>query len=261
MKVSELVKDSYENLDSKDIELFSYITQNKEKFISKNLKGFCKNSKYSETSIVNFSKKLGLDGYSELKYLLKWEDGKIIDFDENEIEYTYNDILMSMNLIKNRNLDYVFEKIEKSENIFVIYSGYIQRNLAEEIKRNFLNVGKIIITLDVNRDINFINERIGKDDVLIALSFLGKNKAIINFIEALKDKIFIIAISKLSNNKLSHMADVNLNFISHEVYRFEKNTSISPVSQYYVIIDFLVLKYLNYKSKIKQNNKNTKENV
>ncbi|MSS78288.1 MurR/RpiR family transcriptional regulator [Anaerococcus sp. AGMB00486] len=249
MKVSDLVKESYENLDSKDIELFSYITQNKDDFVEKNLKDFSKNTKFSTSSIVNLAKKLGLDGYSELKYLIKWEDGKIVDFDENEIEFTYNDILISMNMIKNRNLDFLFENLDKAENIYVIYSGFIQRNLAQELKRNFLNIGKIIIIIDARRDIALINENIKEKDIIFALSFSGDNKLVINFLNNIKKKVFVVSITKLSNNKLSKISDVNLNFISHEVYRYEKNTSISPVSQYYVIIDFLVLKYINYKSK------------
>lgn len=251
MKLSDLVKDSYESLDRKDIELYSYITQNKDDFVSKNLKDFAKETEFSETSIVNFSKKLGLDGYSELKYLLKWEDGPISDFDENEIEFTYNDILISMNMIKNRNLDYLFEKLEKSNNIYVIYSGFIQRNLSEELKRNFLNIGKFITVLDPKRDLDLLNKNLKENDMIFAFSFSGNNKSVVDFIRNLKKKIFVVSITKLSNNKLSRISDINLNFISHEVYKYEKDTSISPVSQYYVMIDFLVLKYLNYKAKKK----------
>lgn len=255
MKLSDLVKDFYENLDKKDIELYSYITQNKDDFINKKLKDFANDSEFSETAIVNFAKKLDLDGYSELKYLIKWEDGPIADFDENEIEFTYSDILISMNMIKNRNLDYLFDKLDKANNIYVIYSGFIQRNLSEELKRNFLNIGKIITVLDSKRDLDLLNKKINKDDIIFALSFSGNNKAVVDFIRNIKESVFVVSITKLSNNKLSRISDINLNFISHEVYKYEKNTSISPVSQYYVIIDFLVLKYLNYRAQ-----KKTKKN-
>lgn len=251
MKVNDLIKENYDTLDKNDIKLYSYIMQEKTDFIEKNLKEFSKKSKFNESSIVNFAKKIGLDGYSELKYLIKWEREKIVDFDENEIDYTYNDISLSMNMIKGLNLDGLFESLYNTNKIYLIYTGYIQKNLAEELKRNFLNIGVIVYTLDIKNDLELLNKNIERDDIVMAISFSGENTILLEFIKKIRKRINLVSITKLSNNKLSQISDYNLSFVSHEVYRYEENTSIRPVSQYYVIIDFLVLKYLNYKSKNK----------
>lgn len=256
MKVNDLIKENYDTLDKKDIKLYSYIMQEKTDFIEKNLKEFSKKSKFNESSIVNFAKKIGLDGYSELKYLIKWEREKIVDFDENEIDYTYNDISLSMNMIKGLNLDGLFESLYNTNKIYLIYTGYIQKNLAEELKRKFLNIGIIAYTLDIKNDLDLLNKNIKRDDILIAISFSGENTILLDFIKKIRKKIILVSITKLSNNKLSQISDYNLSFVSHEVYRYEENTSIRPVSQYYVIVDFLVLKYLNYKSKYKKKQEN-----
>lgn len=256
MKVNDLIKENYDTLDKNDIKLYSYIMQEKTDFIEKNLKEFSKKSKFNESSIVNFAKKIGLDGYSELKYLIKWEREKIVDFDENEIDYTYNDISLSMNMIKGLNLDGLFESLYNTNKIYLIYTGYIQKNLAEELKRNFLNIGIIAYTLDIKNDLELLNKNIKRNDILIAISFSGENTILLDFIKKIRKKIILVSITKLSNNKLSQISDYNLSFVSHEVYRYEENTSIRPVSQYYVIVDFLVLKYLNYKSKYKKKQEN-----
>ncbi|MBS5988893.1 MurR/RpiR family transcriptional regulator [Anaerococcus hydrogenalis] len=256
MKVNDLIKENYDTLDKKDIKLYSYIMQEKTDFIEKNLKEFSKKSKFNESSIVNFAKKIGLDGYSELKYLIKWEREKIVDFDENEIDYTYNDISLSMNMIKGLNLDGLFESLYEKNKIYLVYTGYIQKNLAEELKRNFLNIGIIAYTLDIKNDLDLLNKNIKRYDILIAISFSGENTILLDFIKKIRKKIILVSITKLSNNKLSQISDYNLSFVSHEVYRYEENTSIRPVSQYYVIVDFLVLKYLNYKSKYKKKQEN-----
>lgn len=256
MKVNDLIKENYDTLDKNDIKLYSYIMQEKTDFIEKNLKEFSKKSKFNESSIVNFAKKIGLDGYSELKYLIKWEREKIVDFDENEIDYTYNDISLSMNMIKGLNLDGLFESLYNTNKIYLIYTGYIQKNLAEELKRNFLNIGIIAYTLDIKNDLDLLNKNIKRYDILIAISFSGENTILLDFIKKIRKKIILVSITKLSNNKLSQISDYNLSFVSHEVYRYEENTSIRPVSQYYVIVDFLVLKYLNYKSKYKKKQEN-----
>lgn len=154
-------------------------------------------------------------------------------------------------MIKALNLDDLFKNLEKSHKVFVIYTGYIQKNLAEELKRNFLNIGLIVYTLDIKKDQDLLNKNIEKNDIVFAISFSGENKSLIDFIKKIKKEIILVSITKLSNNKISKMSDYNLSFQSHEVYRYEENTSIRPVSQYYVIIDFLVLKFLNYRSKNK----------
>ena len=251
MKINDLIRDNYNKLDKNDINLYSYIMQEKTDFVEKTLKEFSEKSNFSQSSIVNFAKKIGLDGYSELKYLIKWEREKIVDFDENEIDYTYNDISLSMNMIKGLNLDGLFESLYNTNKIYLIYTGYIQKNLAEELKRNFLNIGVIAYTLDIKNDLELLNKNIKRDDIVIAISFSGENTILLEFIKKIRKKIILVSITKLSNNKLSQISDYNLSFVSHEVYRYKENTSIRPVSQYYVIIDFLVLKYLNYKSKNK----------
>lgn len=252
MKINDLIKENYKFLDKNDIRLYSYIMQEKSDFVEDTLKEFSKKSKFSESAIVNFAKKIGLEGYSELKYLIKWEREKIVDFDEKEIDYTYNDITLSMNMIKALNLDDLFKILDKLNKVYVIYTGYIQKNLAEDLKRNFLNIGVIAYTLDIKKDLDLLNKNIEKNDIVFALSFSGENKSLIDFIKKIKKEIILVSITKLSNNKLSQISNYNLAFQSHEVYRYEENTSIRPVSQYYLIIDFLVLKFLNYRSKNKR---------
>ncbi len=183
MKINDLIKENYKFLDKNDIRLYSYIMQEKSDFVEDTLKEFSKKSKFSESAIVNFAKKIGLEGYSELKYLIKWEREKIVDFDEKEIDYTYNDITLSMNMIKALNLDDLFKILDKLNKVYVIYTGYIQKNLAEELKRNFLNIGVIAYTLDIKKDLDLLNKNIEKNDIVFALSFSGENKSLIDFIK------------------------------------------------------------------------------
>lgn len=43
------------------------------------------------------------------------------------------------------------------------------------------------------------------------------------------------------------MSTYNIPFVTHEVFEYESRTNISPISQFYVVIDFIILKYLSYK--------------
>lgn len=244
-----LVRENYAKLNNNDLRIYSYIIQNKSEANELNINQMADGLGLSTSSIMTFTKKLGLDGYSELKYLIKWsEEDKNSSFDDNEIEYTKNDINLTMTMMSSLNLDGLFKKINEARDIFVIGNGYTQLNVAEELKRNFLNVGKILDILDQDSDYERYKGLIKEGDVLFVISFSGENEKLIDFIKSLKEDVTIASITKLSNNTISYLSDYNLSFVTHEVYDFNQRMTITPISQYYIVIDFIILKYLSFLS-------------
>ena len=249
MILMNLVRENYSKLNNNDLRIYSYIIQNKSEANELNINQMADELGLSTSSIMTFTKKLGLDGYSELKYLIKWsEEDKNSSFDDNEIEYTKNDINLTMTMMSSLNLDGLFRKINEARDIFVIGNGYTQLNVAEELKRNFLNVGKILDILDQDSDYERYKGLIKEGDVLFVISFSGENEKLIDFIKSLKEDVTIASITKLSNNTISYLSDYNLSFVTHEVYDFNQRMTITPISQYYIVIDFIILKYLSFLS-------------
>ena len=249
MILMNLVRENYANLNNNDLRIYSYIIQNKSEANELNINQMAEKLGLSTSSIMTFTKKLGLDGYSELKYLIKWsEEDKNSSFDNNEIEYTKNDINLTMTMMTSLNLDGLFKKLNEAKNVFVIGNGYTQLNVAEELKRNFLNVGKIVNILDQDSDYDRYKKLIKEGDVLFVISFSGENEKLINFVKSLEKDVTIASITKLSNNTISHLSDYNVSFVTHEVYDFNQRMKISPISQFYVVIDFIILKYLSFLS-------------
>ncbi len=247
MILMNLVRENYAKLNNNDLRIYSYIIQNKSEANELNINQMADELGLSTSSIMTFTKKLGLDGYSELKYLIKWsEEDKNSSFDDNEIEYTKNDINLTMTMMSSLNLDGLFRKINEARDIFVIGNGYTQLNVAEELKRNFLNVGKILDILDQDSDYERYKGLIKEGDVLFVISFSGENEKLIDFIKSLKEDVTIASITKLSNNTISYLSDYNLSFVTHEVYDFNQRMTITPISQYYIVIDFIILKYLSF---------------
>ncbi|EGC82044.1 MurR/RpiR family transcriptional regulator [Anaerococcus prevotii] len=247
MFLLNLVRENYDKLNTNDLRIYSFVVQNKNEVIDLNINELADKLGLSTSSIMTFTKKLGLEGYSELRYLVKWsEDESKTSFDDNEIEYTKNDINLTMTMMTSLDLSGLFESISTAEKIFVVGNGYTQLNVAEELKRNFLNVGKILNVIDDPSSYESYKNSLKDGDVLFALSFSGENRELIDFINSLDEKIYIASITKLSNNTISHMSDYNISFVTHEVFDFDQRMKISPISQFYVVIDFIILKYLSY---------------
>lgn len=250
MLLMNLVRENYNDLNTNDLRIYSYIVQNKEEAKDLSINEMADILNLSTSSIMTFTKKIGLEGYSELRYIIKWsKDENSLQFDDNEIEYTKNDVNLTMTMLASLNLDGLFESLNKAGNIFVIGNGYTQLNVAEELKRNFLNVGKILNIIDQESDYNKYKEIIKEGDVVFVLSFSGENKILVEFIKSLNKNVTIASITKLSNNTISNLADYKISFVTHEVFDFDQRMKISPTAQFYLAIDFIILKYLSYLSK------------
>lgn len=252
MKIYDLLQKNYDKMNKKDLKLYSFVVQNKDKIADMSIEECADLANVNMSSIMSFTKKLGLDGFSELKYLMKWDENEFITFNDREIDYTFNDINLTMTMIKNQNLDQLFYKMDMARNLYVIPSGNTQRNVAEELKKNFFNMDKQLIILDLTNDYDYFLDIFGKEDVFFVISFSGENDTIIEFIKSLKEKPTIVSITKLSNNRISYLSDFNLPMITHEVYEETGGVSMSPLSQFYVIIEFFVLKYMLYKNNTDQ---------
>ena len=63
MILTELVTENYDKLNKNDLKIYSYIMINKARFIEKNINELGDLLDLSPSSIVGFSKKLGLDGF------------------------------------------------------------------------------------------------------------------------------------------------------------------------------------------------------
>ena len=74
MVIEELINKYRSNLNSTDMIIWKYIYNNKNKCRNMTINELAKNCNVSRTTILRFSKKLSLDGYSELKAVLKNDD-------------------------------------------------------------------------------------------------------------------------------------------------------------------------------------------
>ena len=246
MILTDLVSENYDRLSKNDLKIYSYIMLDRNKFLSLNINQLAEELNLVPSSIVGFAKKLSLDGYSELRYIVKRSKPSESSFDYNEIEYTKNDLLLTMTMMISLNLKDLFDDLDKAKHIYAIASGYTQKNAADELKRNFLTVDKMVYVIDKEVS-DIMLEKIEKDDVIFAFTLSGENKQMINFLDNLKTKPILASITRLSNNTVAQKSDYNIPFVTHQVFEYESRMNISPISQFYVVIDFIILKYISYK--------------
>jgi len=116
-----------------------------------------------------------------------------------------------------------------------------------------MNVGKQFYDLsgydEVNSIINFVTD----EDLFIMISLSGENKFIVDFSKNLKIRnVPIISITRLEDNSLAKLSDYNLYTSTALIPNVFNHMNFESVTSYFILIEILFLKYMEYESQKKK---------
>ena len=199
MLLEELVSKNLNKLNPTDLIIWRYIYANKAECPYMSIYNIAINCNVSKTTVLRFAKKLGLDGFSDLKTMLKMELNQ-----KNLCEQVGKGIAKQD-----------FTKLNKllynAKRIFVYASGYVQKNVASEISRLFVNCNILVYEIKVPDEFATIIRNIRKGDLFIIISLSGESKNVIGVAQKLYlQKIPIISLTQLESNTLATLSTGNI---------------------------------------------------
>ena len=137
MRLEEIINENKQALNPTDLAIWKYILNNREQIRRISIHELAKRCCVSSTTVVRFAQKLGFDGFSDLKALLKRE-APVVDVHSHdilaELGQFYNKTWS--NLMK-LNYDGAGRLVHEANRIFAFASGYVQSNMVQELKRLF----------------------------------------------------------------------------------------------------------------------------
>ncbi len=248
MSLDEIVDSHYQQLNENDIYIWQYIYHHKEGCQKMSIQQLAKECNVSHTSIIRFAKKLGLDGYSELKIYLKWDLNKKIQFDQRIMNITseeFKDTVAHMQVI---DFDNIFKIIDESRYIYIVSTGEVQRNVAQELKREFITLKKVMYVIEAgNEELDIIVRNISKEDAMILISFSGNNETIVTLAKILKKMhVPTIGIAHGERNLLSSYVDEYIYFNATELNVGIQVQSYCCTAHFFLIVNMLFLRYLEH---------------
>ena len=248
LRLETLIYENYNKLNENDKHIWNYILNNKLECENMSIQELASNCNVSHTTILRFAQNIGLNGYSELKFYLKVENNNKCVFDKGEIINISDDINKTMDMLIKRDFSDICYLLDNCKQIYAYGTGEVQSNAVKELKRNLLSIGKLVNVLEGNDELEIITNYITEEDMIFLISLSGENKTVNNFAKDLNDKgVKVISITESGNNTLSKISDINIQFYTHEVARLEDNLQIFSASQFFIINEFLLVKYLEYK--------------
>ncbi|MEG0592307.1 MAG: MurR/RpiR family transcriptional regulator [Coprobacillus sp.] len=229
----------------------------------------------STTTIIRLAKKLGFEGFEELKdnYVKEvlYLDTHFSDIDANKPFYRDDNIQRisskitalakealddTLTLIEHDSLQKAIRIMKDSETIHIAAISYCLL-LGQMFKLDMARIGKNVNICDINGEELFMPAVMKQNDCVIFLSYSGQIEKLCQLAKIVKEKgIKIIVVTSLGDNELRKYADVLMHISTREKL-YSKIAGYSNEYSIKLILDILYSCYFgtdyeaNYEKKIK----------
>lgn len=251
MDLEVLVNQHFHELNENDLQIISYIMKHKNECQTMPIVELAQKTLTSKSSIVRLAKKLGFSGFSEFKYSLK-SDSEQLKRNVTQVSFSSmqsEDSQATLKLFNQTDIKPILKEIYSAKRIFCYGTGWGQRDVMSDFRRNFVPLEKFFILLSAQRELQMAAvSTITEDDLLVVLSLSGDIQEVKDEMTMLKLKdVPILSITSLRNNNLAAMATHNLYFQATPInLNGEDIFSFLPLFQ---VTDSLFRAYLDFYQK------------
>lgn len=213
------------NLNQGERRLYEYVIKNMNDVKNMSIQKFAEEMYLSTTTIFRFTQKLGFTGYTEFTNSLLVTSHQNKDLDVPEVVYSkeYNqeylkNIIETARVLPNHDVARVIDMINKMDNMFILAD---ENSAAAGLyaERLFVGLGSAAYYLTAPYDLQTFPDRVGDNDIIIALSYSGEDITLLDAVKRaiMKKKPFLLSITRAENNPLESISDVNFYIFADEI--------------------------------------------
>ena len=227
-RITLQIKLLYDKMGKAEKRIADWIFENPQKIISLSIIELAEQCACGEATIVRFAKRLGLNGYQELKFSLAAEDGSSpvntnITAEDSAFEIyqkVCNDIYLSLEKTKSSlKADALSEAAQKicSANKIVIFGLGNSSAIAMDASHKFMRAGLNVTAYTDNHMQVIAASHLKEGDVAIGISHSGSSKDIVEALKIAKDHGgTTIAITNTGKSPILKQSDIVLSTTAEE---------------------------------------------
>ncbi|MDO4173967.1 MAG: MurR/RpiR family transcriptional regulator [Eubacteriales bacterium] len=253
MGIEELVNRNYERFSESDRAVWQYISANRDACEGMSISVMAKNCCVSRTAVMRFAQKLGFHGFAELKMYLKMGAHKAEVSDQiDQVCQIYTNVARS---IRDKNCDAMFAAMDRAKQVFICGEGMVQTSIKREFKRIFMSAGMMLFDVPSGQELFNVIHMMTDQDLCILISVSGENEKMVQTARQMRVRgTKLISITKNRENTLAHLCDYQLYIEAAEMVETPIHWQYESTTSYFILIDILFLKYLEYHNGKEQNN-------
>lgn len=251
MTLDELVYKNAAQLTQTDQIIWKYIYCNKKRASGMSIQELADACNVSRTTVLRFAQKVSLEGFSELKALLKLEEKQRPPFDGadiiDKVSLQYQKVIEDL---RKKNFDRISRLIFNADRIIGYGTGTIQNNVIRELKRLFVGSGEFIYSIDGKAEFEYLIHNLRKGDLLFIVSLSGETPHVVEHLKEINMRdIPIISITQFKDNTLARCSSENIYIPTphFHAYADRKDFSYTSMTVFYTVVEILFLQYQLYK--------------
>lgn len=259
MKLEKLTH-AYDELSVLEKKVVEYITKHPEKVVTMTTRELSDTLFISKTTVINLAKKLGFDGYTELKYYLKNHLGNQEAFEvpdeemvfKNMIDSLSEEVTKTLSIQQEINVRQIVKILTESRTIYVVSRGASKPFGSYLSSRLSMLKIRCIFVDDLNL-IDILNHNIDADESVLLISLSGNTKRVIDISKAAHIRgAKVMALTSFSDTKVQRNADVSMYCYAKDT-ETEYNDLISRVG-IHLLIQIIISYTKYYLDKRRENN-------
>ncbi|KKK35129.1 RpiR family transcriptional regulator [Salinicoccus sediminis] len=247
MVLDKLVNQYYDALSDNDLYVIKVIHDNIDDMKVMKIQELAELSHISISSIHRLAKKLGFDGYSDLKSYIKLNDAAGEDT-QDLMELLEHDIKQTLKHLDQLNFDRLNRMIDEAPFIYIYGTGTAQLEVANDVQRQLLSLYKRSMVLKNERELMNGIEQLADGEILLIISLSGETKNFEDIIHLIRARnVQYISVTTLKDNLLAQNAMFNIYVNSTPFYLFNgiNNSSFLP---YHIVFDVILRKFSKWKN-------------
>lgn len=254
LKIEELVNKHLQMLNPTDLIVWRYIYAHKKECCYMSIYDMAEACNVSRTTILRFAKKLSLDGFSDLKALLKQEAGRHAEpAPEADIVQATIDLCQRVgNEMAKKDFSRANKLLYRSRRIIAYGSGHVQRNVVNELLRLFVNSGLLLYELKGHDEFGLLLNKLSPDDLFIIVSLSGESPQVVEMAQKLRlSGIPVISITRLKDNTLAGLSTENI-YITPVPFPLCIDAAQQPYESllmYFIVVEIWFVQYHRYQQK------------
>lgn len=247
MKLQELVSHHASALNETDLAVWRYIESHPQECCYISIYDLANRCHVSRTSVLRFAKRLGLDGFSDLKSLLKLEySSKSTSSSLDIAEATTNLCQKIGREIAHQDFQRVNALMYHARRIFLYPSGLVQRNIASELARLFLQANKCLFTINGHDEFRVILKNATTNDLFIIVSLSGESQNVVAFANELHVKgVPFISLTQLKSNSLARLSSENL-YVTPQALPAALPTPYESLLAFFLLVEIWFVSYTHF---------------
>ncbi|GHV33611.1 phosphosugar-binding protein [Clostridia bacterium] len=205
--------------------LFDYVVKNMDKAKAMSIQKLAAERYLSTTTIFRFTQKLGFSGYSDfIKSLLvtahrnsPTDVPPVVHSRAYSEEYLKN-VAEAVRVMPMSKIERVRGVLARRPSVYIITDDNTA-DIGRYCEKLFLGLGLNTYFPEASYQVTAMLRQIADGDLLLALSYSGRDPAIIDTVERvfLDRRPFLLSITRADNNALQNMSDVNMYVFADEI--------------------------------------------